>query len=142
MRVSRAERLNAILNLLAASGQVEVDDIVSRLDVSPATARRDLDSLAGQRLLTRTRGGAIPHSVAYELPVRDRAENASDVKQRIAAEASRLIAPGDVIGLSGGTTTTAIATVPHRPIWGAIGIQLSTIPIPANSRLPTHAARS
>ncbi|WP_457100750.1 DeoR/GlpR family DNA-binding transcription regulator [Microbacterium sp. P5_E9] len=107
--MSRAERLNAILDLLAETGQVEVDEIVSRLDISPATARRDLDSLAEQQLLTRTRGGAIPHSVAYELPVRYRSESGSGSKQRIAAAASALIAPGAVIGLSGGTTTTAIA---------------------------------
>lgn len=107
--MSRAERLNAILNLLAEQGQVEVEEIVTRLDVSPATARRDLDSLADQQLLTRTRGGAIAHSVAYELPVRYRSENRSDAKQRIAAAASDLVSRGDVIGLSGGTTSTAIA---------------------------------
>ena len=54
--MNRAERLSAVLDLLAESGQVEVDQIVERLDVSPATARRDLDALAEQQLLTRTRG--------------------------------------------------------------------------------------
>ena len=44
--MNRAERLSAVLDLLAESGQVEVDQIVERLDVSPATARRDLDALA------------------------------------------------------------------------------------------------
>ena len=44
--MNRAERLSAVLDLLAESGQVEVDQIVDRLDVSPATARRDLDALA------------------------------------------------------------------------------------------------
>ena len=58
--MNRTERLNAILNLLAEAGQVEVEDIVGRLAVSPATVRRDLDSLANERLLTRTRGGATP----------------------------------------------------------------------------------
>ena len=68
--MNRAERLSAVLDLLAESGQVEVDQIVERLDVSPATARRDLDALASQQLLTRTRGGAVAHSVAYDLPIR------------------------------------------------------------------------
>ena len=44
--MNRAERLNAVLDLLAETGQVEVDDIVTKLDVSAATARRDLDTLA------------------------------------------------------------------------------------------------
>ena len=108
--MSRAERLNAVLDLLARQGQVEVDEIVTHLDVSPATARRDLDSLAKQQLLTRTRGGAIAHSVAYELPVRYKDQSRADQKQRIAAAASLLVAHGDIVGLSGGTTSTAIAT--------------------------------
>jgi len=57
--MNRAERLNAVLDLLAEAGQIDVDDLVAKLDVSAATARRDLDALASQQLLTRTRGGAI-----------------------------------------------------------------------------------
>ena len=68
--MEKTERLNAILDLLAADGHVQVEDIVRELKVSPATARRDLDSLAAQRLLTRTRGGATMESVAYDLPTR------------------------------------------------------------------------
>lgn len=107
--MSRADRLNGILNLLAEQAHVEVEELVARLGVSPATVRRDLDSLAEQQLLTRTRGGAIARSVAYELPVRYRSENQSGAKQRIAAAASMLVPRGAIIGLSGGTTTTAIA---------------------------------
>ena len=44
--MNRNERLTAILDILAAAGQVEVEEIVEKLAVSPATARRDLDSLA------------------------------------------------------------------------------------------------
>ena len=60
--MNRAERLAAVLDLLADSGQVEVDDIITKLGVSAATARRDRDTLAEQQLLTRTRGGAIGRS--------------------------------------------------------------------------------
>ncbi|BAS08130.1 lactose phosphotransferase system repressor [Arthrobacter sp. Hiyo4] len=58
--MTRTDRLTAILDILAKTGQVEVEEIVSQLAVSPATARRDLDSLAKRRLLTRTRGGPPP----------------------------------------------------------------------------------
>ena len=44
--MNRAERLAAVLDLLADSGQVEVDDIITKLGVSAATARRDRDTLA------------------------------------------------------------------------------------------------
>ena len=68
--MEKTERLNAILDLLAARGRVQVDEIMAELNVSPATARRDLDALAAQRLLTRTRGGATMEAVAYDLPTR------------------------------------------------------------------------
>jgi len=38
--------------------------------VSAATIRRDLDQLAQQQMLTRTRGGATANSVSYDLPLR------------------------------------------------------------------------
>ena len=106
--MNRAERLSAVLDLLGEQGQVEVDQIVERLDVSPATARRDLDALASQQLLTRTRGGAVAHSVAYDLPVRYKNQLNPASKSAIARAASALVPRGAVIGLCGGTTATAI----------------------------------
>lgn len=107
--MKRAARLNAILDLLAADGEVTVDDLVERFGASAATTRRDLDSLAEQRLLTRTHGGAVAHSVAYELPIRYKSHLRTQQKESIAQAAAALVAPGMVVGLSGGTTTTAIA---------------------------------
>ena len=83
--------------------------ITSRIDVSPATARRDLDALAEQQLLTRTRGGAVAHSVAYDLPIRYKNQQNPEAKAAIARAASALVPRGAVIGLCGGTTATAIA---------------------------------
>jgi DeoR family transcriptional regulator, aga operon transcriptional repressor len=107
--MNRAERLSAVLDLLAEDGQIEVDRIVERLGVSPATARRDLDALAHQQLLTRTRGGAVAHSVAYDLPIRYKNQQNPAAKAAIAHAASALVPRGAVIGLCGGTTATAIA---------------------------------
>ncbi|WP_127794137.1 DeoR/GlpR family DNA-binding transcription regulator [Agromyces sp. LHK192] len=107
--MNRAERLSAVLDLLAEDGQVEVEQIVERLGVSPATARRDLDALAQQQLLTRTRGGAVAHSVAYDLPIRYKHQQNPEAKAAIARAASALVPRGAVIGLCGGTTATAIA---------------------------------
>lgn len=109
--MNRAQRLNAILALLASEGQVGVEDIVTRLGVSAATARRDLDALHGEQLLTRTHGGAIGLAVAYDLPLRYKREQQSTEKHQIALAASALVLPGMVVGLCGGTTSTAIATV-------------------------------
>lgn len=108
--MKREERLNAILELLSQHGKVEVDEIVHRLEVSPATARRDLDSLAEASLLSRTHGGAISNTVAYDLPVRYQKEEAAVQKHAIAALAAAMVTQDMVVGLSGGTTSSAIAT--------------------------------
>lgn len=106
---SRADRFDAILSLLAEDGRIDVDRIVHTLEVSPATARRDLDALASQQLLSRTRGGAVAHSVAYDLPIRYRNLQNKEAKAAIARVASEMVPKGAVVGLCGGTTATAIA---------------------------------
>ncbi|WP_167131186.1 DeoR/GlpR family DNA-binding transcription regulator [Paramicrobacterium chengjingii] len=108
--MNRSERLMAVLDLLAENGQIEVDDVVEALKVSPATVRRDLDTLAEQNLLTRTRGGAVGHSVSYDLPLRYKRGQRADEKAAIARAASELVRPGSVVGLCGGTTSTAVAS--------------------------------
>lgn len=107
--MSRVERHSAILELLADTGRVSVDDLVAKFGTSLATARRDLDELAEQQLLTRTRGGALAHSVAYDLPLRYKNQQHSAEKTSIARAASAMVPVGASIALCGGTTTTAIA---------------------------------
>ncbi|MFJ2618932.1 DeoR/GlpR family DNA-binding transcription regulator [Glutamicibacter sp. NPDC087344] len=108
--MKREERLNHILDLLANRGQIEIDELVQQLDTSPATARRDLDSLAAASLLTRTHGGAVSNSVAYDLPSRFQRDEHDEEKLQIAKAAVALVRKDMVVGLSGGTTTKAIAT--------------------------------
>lgn len=107
--MSKHERWSALLELLAADGRLEVDEAAGRLGVSSATIRRDLDELAGQQMLVRTRGGAIAHGVSYELPLRYKSARHASEKQRIASAAAELVGDGEVIGLNGGTTTTEVA---------------------------------
>ncbi|MEV4559613.1 DeoR/GlpR family DNA-binding transcription regulator [Kitasatospora sp. NPDC049285] len=107
--MSRYERWNALLELLAEHGKLEVEEAAEALDVSAATIRRDLDQLARQQMVTRTRGGAVAHSVSYDLPLRYKTARNADAKQRIGALVATLIAPGEVVGLNGGTTTTEVA---------------------------------
>jgi DeoR family transcriptional regulator of aga operon len=107
--VNRSLRLASLLELLAERGQLQVDEIVDQLKVSPATARRDLDTLAEQQLLARTRGGALSLEVAYDLPIRYKSEQNTEQKQLIASAASALVPKDAIVGLCGGTTSTAIA---------------------------------
>ena len=107
--MSKTDRLNRMLELLACDGHVAVEDAAARLGVSPATIRRDLDALADQQIVTRTHGGAVSNGTAYDLPLRYKTARFADEKVRIAAAAAELVRPGAVVGLNGGTTTTEVA---------------------------------
>ncbi|MGW2629216.1 DeoR/GlpR family DNA-binding transcription regulator [Streptomyces chattanoogensis] len=122
--MKRHERMNALLELLGERGRVDVEEAATELEVSAATMRRDMDVLAEQQLLTRTRGGAVLSSVAYDLPIRYKHAHRSEEKEAVAKAAAKLVERGDVVGLSGGTTTTAIARVlATRPDFAEAGPQ-------------------
>ncbi|AXK44216.1 DeoR/GlpR family DNA-binding transcription regulator [Brachybacterium saurashtrense] len=105
----RRARLDHVLDLIIEEGHLGVDDLIERLGISPATARRDLDTLAEQQLVIRTHGGASAHPDASALPMRYRAARNAGAKEAIARCAVELAEPGSVLGLNGGTTTTALA---------------------------------
>ncbi|VVJ16394.1 Glycerol-3-phosphate regulon repressor GlpR [Amycolatopsis camponoti] len=107
--MDRHERLSALLDMVGQREKIDVEASAEELDVSAATIRRDLDHLAGRRLLTRTRGGAVASNVAYDLPLRHKAARKAPEKQRISAAAARLVERGMVLGLNGGTTSTEVA---------------------------------
>jgi DeoR family transcriptional regulator of aga operon len=114
-RKRKADRFGRILTLLSENGSVDVADLAVELGVSEATVRRDLQALASQQLLARAHGGAVVQSTPYELPVRYRSGHARDEKRRIAGAALERIADGDVVALTGGTTTTEIGRgLAHR----------------------------
>ncbi|MFI2783112.1 DeoR/GlpR family DNA-binding transcription regulator [Streptomyces sp. ALB3] len=102
-------RWTRLLEILSDQGHLDVLDAAERLGCSAATVRRDLDELARQNLLTRTRGGAVVSAVAYDLPLRYKAARKADEKQRIARAAAELIPAGSTVGLNGGTTTSEVA---------------------------------
>jgi Transcriptional regulators of sugar metabolism len=128
--VDRYARWNALLELLTESGRISVEDAANRLGVSQATIRRDFDQLAQQQMITRTRGGAVANGVSYDLPLRYKTAKHSAEKQRIGAAAAALVAPGMVVGLNGGTTTTEVArALAVRPDLngGGDGAQLTVV---------------
>lgn len=50
--VNQSARLTKILDYVLENGSIQVEDIETLLGVSPATARRDLDRLASQQMVT------------------------------------------------------------------------------------------
>ncbi|BFV60230.1 DeoR/GlpR family DNA-binding transcription regulator [Kitasatospora sp. CMC57] len=103
------ERWTRLLEVLGDRGRIEVVEAAELLGVSTATVRRDMEELAQQQLLTRTRGGAVVSGVAYDLPLRYKTARQADEKRRIARAAAGLVPPGAVVGLNGGTTTSEVA---------------------------------
>lgn len=108
--MTKHERLSALLALLAERGSLEVEVAATRLGVSAATVRRDLDELAAKQLLVRTHGGAVAAGMSFELPLRHRRDDSvAAAKQRIARAAVGMLRRGTILGLNGGTTTTEVA---------------------------------
>jgi DeoR family transcriptional regulator, aga operon transcriptional repressor len=107
--VSRYQRWNELLDLLPGDGQLTVTAAAEALGVSQATIRRDMDQLARQQLVTRTRGGVIAGHVSYDLPLRYKTARHAPEKQRIGRAAAALVATGAAVALNGGTTTSEVA---------------------------------
>ncbi|MEE6296212.1 DeoR/GlpR family DNA-binding transcription regulator [Georgenia wangjunii] len=107
--MNRHERLTALLQLVVERDNVHIGDIMRELGISAATARRDLDHLAQQQLITRTRGGASTSPTSSDLPLRYKTARQADEKRRIAKAAADMVLAGEVVGLNGGTTTTEVA---------------------------------
>jgi DeoR family transcriptional regulator of aga operon len=107
--VRKAERWEFILTRLGRDGDLDVNTLAEEMNVSPATARRDLQQLHNQHLLSRVHGGATSSGIFSELPLRHRVGQEQEAKQWIAGAAVDLIEPGMAVGLTGGTTMAAVA---------------------------------
>ena len=104
------ERRQQILRQLDQSGRVSVAELSQQFGVSEVTSRADLQALAGDDLIVRTRGGAIqPRRGAPELPLAARRQQQVIEKGLIGAIAASLVAHGDAIFLDSSSTALAIA---------------------------------
>lgn len=112
--MSQQQRLNALLELVIVRGSVSIQEIVGELNVSAATARRDLNSLADQGLVTRIHGGGMALGSGYELPLQYKIPRNAAAKVAIAKTVAGMVNFGDVIGVNGGTTTSEVSRVLGR----------------------------
>ena len=103
----KEERRRRILDLLGREGRVVAAELPARLDVSGYTVRRDLEELSAAGLLQRVHGGAVPRSpVAPTYAGREGQSIAG--KAAVAGAAVRLLEPGQVAIVDGGTTALAL----------------------------------
>ncbi|MEJ5070877.1 DeoR/GlpR family DNA-binding transcription regulator [Scandinavium goeteborgense] len=99
-----SQRKQQILMILAAENQVMSSELSQRFGISEDSIRRDLRELAAEGLLQRVHGGALPVSAAIASFEKRKNVQISS-KQCVAQKAVKLIQPGQVAIIDGGTTT-------------------------------------
>lgn len=104
------ERLEQLQSILRKQHTVRVDEICSKLGVSPPTARRDLERLEKNGVARRVHGGAILAGKRLEEPLfDDKTSIALREKMKIAALAAELVKPNETIYIDGGSTALELA---------------------------------
>lgn len=101
------QRYNLILELIKKRKNIKLNEIVEDLNVSEATARRDLNFLEEKGKIRRVHGGAVL--------VEDQEDNIdykklvySEEKNKIGKKAASVVKNGDTIFLDAGSTTECV----------------------------------
>jgi DeoR family glycerol-3-phosphate regulon repressor len=115
-------RHKIILELARRDGRVMVDELASRLNVTPQTIRKDLNDLCAQNLLSRVHGGATAGSAVENLSYEARRRLAEAEKQAIGRAAAALIPEHSSLFINIGTTTEEVA----RALAGRTGLLVIT----------------
>lgn len=106
----------SILQCLTMNGRVAVHDLAELLHVSASTVRRELAIMELGGMVIRSHGSAqLTKPIQYEPGYENRAAQQILAKRMIAMAAKKMVKPGMVIGLAGGTTCTELARL-LRPV--------------------------
>ncbi len=103
------KRRDQVASLLSQFRYLPVSELCQRLQISEATARRDLAALERERRITRTYGGALSDYNANFPSFRQRQTANAAAKRLIGRAARNLLKPGQTCYLDGGTTPFAVA---------------------------------
>jgi Transcriptional regulators of sugar metabolism len=96
--VLKTERKQLILEELNQHHVVSLEKLVSLLETSESTVRRDLDELEAENKLRRVHGGAeLPHSLQEEETIQEKSVKNLQEKKLLAQKAASLIKEQDVI---------------------------------------------
>ena len=106
-----AERQNRIREILLEYMHVDVSSLCTLLRVSPATVRRDLDSLEKEGFLLKTYGGAVlsESKDGGRVQLRDIDNPFESERKSIAAYAATLVEDDDTVFLGGDDTCLMLA---------------------------------
>ncbi len=103
----RKERLDSIMEIMKQYKYVTVKFLTEELHYSSATINRDLNTLANQKLIVRSYGGAELLK-AKTIPLIFRYHKMKAEKNRIAKKAAEFICDGDTVFIDGSTTAQYI----------------------------------
>jgi DeoR family glycerol-3-phosphate regulon repressor len=103
------QRRAAILDLAQRAGELTVEELAHRFDISRETVRRDLAYLDSAGLLRRVHGGAQKPKLSSEAPFSQRLTENAAAKERIARAAAGLFQDGETVMIDAGTTTEFFA---------------------------------
>lgn len=103
------ERQAQVEAIIRQDGEVSVDMLAARFDVSAETIRRDLGTLAERGLVQKVHGGARRPFLISEPSLDARLGTEIEAKAIIGRTLGRAIAPGETIFIDTGSTTLAAA---------------------------------
>jgi DeoR/GlpR family transcriptional regulator of sugar metabolism len=108
-RLSKRARQDRILSELRISTTIRISDLATELGVSTETIRRDLKQMGESGLIGRTYGGAVARPFGFEPAWNERFNAMTEERVRIAAVATRMVRPGEVLAIDAGSTTLHFA---------------------------------
>lgn len=127
----KEQRISIILDELALSGVIAIEDLAKKMNVSHSTIRRDIEELESQAILRRVRGGAAACKAitSFEPPFSVRQDMFYEEKCRIAQAARSLVNANETLFLSGGTTVHEFSKTLHdiSPLYIATNDLMSAV---------------
>lgn len=114
--LNQNQRHDSIIELVINEGSVRIEDLADRFEVSVVTIHRDLDMLDARGIVRKSRGvvTAVATSLFEANPEYRKRQNIQH-KKELAAEAFKLVEPGQAILLDDSTTGVHLAELlPQR----------------------------
>jgi len=122
-------RRDRLADLLQRHRYLPLAQVCRRLNISEATARRDLTALVKAKRITRTYGGALSDFSNTFTSFAERQGKAEAAKARIATAALRHLKPGMTCYLDAGTTMLSLAEALRRNPVSSATIVTNNLPI-------------
>ena len=114
--LNQNQRHDSIIELVINEGSVRIEDLADRFEVSVVTIHRDLDMLDARGIVRKSRGlvTAVATSLFEANPEYRKRQNVQH-KRELAAEAFKLVEPGQAVLMDDSTTGVHLAELlPQR----------------------------